>query len=270
MIVSLFTVIHPRLEFNYLEEWICFHKAIGVDFFYVYNNGYISDDNGVFEFNCNEIISNPTIWKKKPYADYFLDYSEEQIKKILTSLQNKYKCLKIIDWSNIPFRDTPNGNFEDYSGQMKAFKNCVNSNKSDWWIFIDPDEFIFPKKHGSIKKFIQDNSQFSCFYIRQKVFEKRQRNKLVTSLIKWGYCPNQVKTIIKSEVSKFDSHRSLPKNGEVRYVNREIMEYYHFRGEMTSIGYNTWSSHKKYVNFKFKKSDDSLYEFSKKVLNNNG
>ena len=80
MRISLYTQILPRLEVFFLEEWIEHHLMIGVDKIYLYNNGFLSVD-----------IKHGTgkTWAKKPYANYFLEYSDEEIMKHLSARERE-------------------------------------------------------------------------------------------------------------------------------------------------------------------------------------
>ncbi len=99
-----------RNEANYLREWIEYHRMLGVDHFILYNDR--SDDN----------------WRSvlKPYIDLHL--------------------VEVIEWHKDP--STPL--FPTW--QIMAYKDGLARSKGNtkWLAFIDVDEFILPKKNGTI------------------------------------------------------------------------------------------------------------------------
>jgi hypothetical protein len=78
--ISIYTQIFPRLETFFLEEWIEHHIKLGVDKIYLYDHGYVSTDsvNGVHWWPHSD-ESTDVRWRKKPEADYFLDYTDTDI-----------------------------------------------------------------------------------------------------------------------------------------------------------------------------------------------
>src|SRR2546429_4010004 len=96
-----------RDEASYLGEWIEFHRLVGVERFFLYNN--LSQDN---------------------HADVLLPYVKEGI-------------VKTYDWSLFPF--TRDGIEWRDSGQIQAYGHCLaeHGHESRWIAFIDLDEFLF-------------------------------------------------------------------------------------------------------------------------------
>lgn len=155
--LSLYTQISPRLETFFIREWIEHNLMIGVDKIYLYNNG------------------STKRWSKKPYADYHLEYSDQEIMDFLIEIVNDYKDVSLVNWrlgkechENRPVC------------QILGYRNCIEKNSSTYWMHIDPDEFIVSEKYLTIKDFIKDKpSSLVKFVMGQKIFGVRRFGKQV-------------------------------------------------------------------------------------------
>jgi hypothetical protein len=107
-----------RDEGLYLKEWIEFHKIVGVQHFYLYNN--LSTDNYL------EILS--------PYIE-----SGE---------------VELFDW---PADTHSERDYLDYL-QLPVYNHGLNIAKetSRWIAFIDLDEFLFPVKHENLIEMLKE------------------------------------------------------------------------------------------------------------------
>lgn len=106
-------------EAPWLKEWLEYHKLIGVEHFFMYNNE--STDN---------------------YLEVLAPYIENGE-------------VTLIDWPNGP----NTGEIWSWvnNTQIPAFMDCIKSTKStSWWVaFIDTDEFIVPRKDNSLVSFLK-------------------------------------------------------------------------------------------------------------------
>ena len=259
MRISLYTQILPRLEVFFLEEWIEHHLMIGVDKIYLYNNGFLSVD-----------IKHGTgkTWAKKPYANYFLEYSDEEIMNKLQIIAASFgNSVSLVSWASESESD-PNRALCQYTGYV----HCVKNNQSDWWVHIDPDEYILSKKYFDLGEFIseQDTNKYSAFVMSQKVFEERKSGVSVRSMTR---CyprpsaraqkkPGHTKTIICNDIKKFNIHRPAPRHGLVKLVARADLGYNHYRGVLGEI--SNREQFDKEMNAKLKSIDDSMIKFLKK------
>ena len=117
--LSLHTQISPRIETFFLREWIEHNLMIGVDKIYLYNWGdFLEGRSGKF-------------WNKKPYLNYFLEYSDQEIMDFLIEIVSDYKDVSLINWR----RD-----IECQSGrarcQVLGYKNCMERYGSKYWMHI--------------------------------------------------------------------------------------------------------------------------------------
>ena len=245
MKLSIYTQIFPRLEIFFLDEWIEYHLRLGVDHIYIYDNGLKSTESPT-EVDCKlESEFKQIKWAKKPDADYFLDYSDDEIYDHLHKLVKKYHTqvtLKL--WR--PKIECPY--YERIFCQCKGYLNCINENKRDqWWIHIDPDEYLF-SENVNLSDFIDsyDTKNYFSLRLRQRVFEKRRRNFSVKSLSKYGYDIDIFKCIVKSPNinSQMDLTEKTTRNLFIHNVGSTLgksidipfdeFRINHYRGEPTS------------------------------------
>ena len=109
MKISIYTQILPRLEVFYLEEWIEHHLSLGVDEIYIYDNGFVSKDTSKWATLSEErqgtltedelaIKNSEYCWSRKPFNDYFLDYSDDEIMNHLHDIVNSYEGVILKSW----------------------------------------------------------------------------------------------------------------------------------------------------------------------------
>jgi len=259
--ISIYTIILPRLEVFFLQEWIEHHLMIGVDKIYIYENGSISVDSGP-EYVFDNSPGVGVKWAKKPQADYFQEYDDDQIKETLYNIVNQYQNVYLKEW-HYPYRD------HGTHAQLTGYVNCVESNKSDWWMFIDPDEYILPKKHRNIREFLDEekNRQYSAFRLLQRVFDERERGKKVREIVNWGYDSPLEKSIIRSSIRTYLVHKPVPEDGRIKMVPRDEIIFHHYRGHPGDQG-GPFHRIPEFLNSKFDKIDTSMPEFINTFKNN--
>ncbi len=107
-----------RNEAKNIKEWIEYHRLIGVDHFYLYDNG--SSDSFIKEI--------------RPYIN----------KKMVT----------LVQWPVFIEKALGPDLFKWVLGvQIPAYENALHmyaKRDSKWMVFLDIDEFLIPVKHGSI------------------------------------------------------------------------------------------------------------------------
>lgn len=103
-------------EAPYLKEWIEFHRLVGIEHFYLYNN--LSEDN------YREVL--------QPYID----------NGIVELTEWPYASNNVTDWDAIQI-----------AAYKKAFKKAKKESK--WLTVLDSDEFLFPAKKSSLKEYLK-------------------------------------------------------------------------------------------------------------------
>lgn len=224
MKVSIYSMINPRMEILHLEEWIRHNLNFGFDNIFLYNHGFIcNDDRG----------SGQKIWQKKPYIDYADHLSDNDITEMLNELVSKYSEVTQIDW-------TPMGGCDrdrTWQCQHRGYINCVKNNKSDWWTCIDPDEYFYSDTHTDIKDFLRQKK--GAIGISQVLFEYRKPNKRVVDLaLSKGELnvltkvPKQglTKTLIQSHsIKEFHNHRPISDISNDFVLDKNELCYFHYK-----------------------------------------
>ena len=263
MKIKLCTLILPRLETFFLEEWIEHNLQLGVDEIYIYENGMTSHDES--DFVLEGEVKGQT-WVKKPKADYFLDYTDEQIYDKLYEVVGKFTNVYLKKW-HYTYKTTGRvgqGDFDSTDGQLSAFRDCVWRNSSgkglDWWLFCDPDEYFLLKQHDDFKEFVVAHEGVSCFYFQQKVFTKRTRDMSVREICNWGYDMSLPKPLIVDAIDKYDVHMPSPTFGKSVQVPYEVGVYHHYRGHPSEQG---GDAHRveKFMNSEFDKVDTNMMRY---------
>lgn len=102
-------------EAPYLKEWIEFHRLLGVDHFYLYNN--LSTDN------YQQVL--------KPYIR----------KGIVDLVEWPHPADNVQEWDKI-----------QVAAYQHAWLKAIGQTK--WLAFLDSDEFLFPVRHTNLPKFL--------------------------------------------------------------------------------------------------------------------
>lgn len=178
-------------EAPYLKEWIEFHKLVGVEHFYLYNN--LSTDN----------------YKKilKPYI--------------------KSGEVEVFDWNYNTNAD--GGNWPTIQGLANnhALERAQKSSK--WLAVIDTDEFLFPVEKNNLAEFLKDYEDCAAVSVNWQMYgtsnvEKVPKNKLmIECLIRKApthYGDNiHVKTIVQPNCAEsfWSAHFPDLKNGHTQF-----------------------------------------------------
>lgn len=196
--LSIYTIILPRLELPFLEEWISHHISLGVDKIHIYNNGFrsVSDDRTSRSLSDAEELFK---WKKKPDDHYCEDLSDEQVTLKLTELIDKFpERVTITPWAYGVDHNIPHP-----TSQAEGYKHCVDNNPSDWWLNIDPDEYLYSTKGLDLKNYISKsiNNNRCALWLNQRVFKARSVGRPVRAITEWGYDVCDLPGLYKSLVS---------------------------------------------------------------------
>jgi hypothetical protein len=259
MKISIYTQIFPRLETFFLEEWIIHHLRLGVDKIFVYDNGMLSVNRQDTKNNVYEVLHTSRIWFKKPDADYFFDYSDEEIYKELYGIIKRFEgSVELIKWRT----SLECSGSRRKECQYMGYSHCTKNNHSDWWIHIDPDEYLVSKQYSSIKEFVSSYELRNIFSLQlnQRVFSLRRREKQTNQIVEWAYDANIYKTIVKSP--------KLPKtiNSEFIHITPSTLSSSKFKITQDEFrinhyrGFTRGAQHRKYIkeNPEFNKVDKSL------------
>ena len=201
--ISICVNIAPRLEAFFIEEWIDHHLKIGVDKIYIYETGAKIKCKG-WENKSN---SDDNKWAKKPNADYFEEYSDTEIYDKLHDVISR--CGESVILESYEWKSEEN----NHRAQMSTYEKCTQMYNSEWWINIDIDEYIVPKKYNDLKSFFNSdylkvgkNGRKECgaIWLSQRVFDERKRNESVRKIFNYGYdLTDHYKCITKHPIRSF-------------------------------------------------------------------
>lgn len=160
-----------RDEDFFLKEWIEFHKLVGVEHFYLYNN--LSKDNYL------QILS--------PY----IEAGE-------------------VDLFDVPIETTSQQD-NLYSLQLPVYRHALNIVKktAQWAAFIDLDEFLFPVHHHHLVSLLKNYSQYPGLVVNWQLYgtsniDHLSSRELITEnlvlKVPTDYAPNHmVKSIVQPQ-----------------------------------------------------------------------
>lgn len=253
--ISIYSIVLPRLEAPYLDEWVEYHLNLGVDNIYLYNNGLFPVDYAGAHWKSKAskqkkrktIIKriNPAlrkyIWEKKPCSDYNFHMSDEQIMEKFAGLESRWPQVKIVSWINGMDHGYP------YPvSQEKGLRHFIGNFETDWVLFIDPDEFIGLDKHTSLKSFIKSHEDVKMFrffpvYCRGRTLEtsmtraiesrSRKIDKLGPS--KWLAQIKEEKDLLQYDHAHnvcVENQEGKTRVREFRWINSPELVYFHFNG----------------------------------------
>lgn len=131
-------------EAPYLAEWIEFHRLVGVEHFYLFNN-YSTD-------NYKEVLA--------PYI--------------------KRGIVELHDWPypNGTIREWRSTQIASYNRGIKLAKH-----KAKWLIFIDTDEFLFPTTGSSILNELKSFEKYGGVSVNWLMFGSSGINKIPSSML---------------------------------------------------------------------------------------
>lgn len=121
-----------RNEAPFLKEWIEFHKLVGCQHFYLYNNASTDE-----------------------YADVLAPYVESGE-------------VELIDW---PFVDDTHRGF-CFNVQPKSYAHCIKRvvGKVKWLAIIDSDEFLTPIQNESVIDILKRYEKYPALYVNWQMF----------------------------------------------------------------------------------------------------
>ena len=132
-------------EARYLKEWIEYHRLIGVDHFYLYNN----------------------------------DSTDESVDVLMPYVKNQIVTLTY--WPNgLGFYFHEDDGFTwTLSTQIPAYENAAKYlavNQTEWLVFLDVDEFLVPSKYDTLTKILESYPDCPGVRISSDFFDASKRD----------------------------------------------------------------------------------------------
>lgn len=222
--IGIATIVLPRIELPWLNEWINHHKRLGVTKFLIYNNGFISNDTQ-YENEFDQ-FEKQYKWSKKPNIYYITDKDNEETTRELYNIANAHPEVEIVEWVQGVNHDYP---YPESQMQM-VYDSCKDIKYK--WLYIDPDEFLHLHKHNNIQGYLTESGLINSSSIRipSKLFSERKIGKSVSSITNWSMDEKMRKCLIDGEVSRNSTIHNLKVGDSHNYADRDDIEIYHYCG----------------------------------------
>ena len=141
--IAIVSTMLPRLELDFVDEWLRYHTLV-------------VDEINIFYDSRSFLANNSKVWSKKPFADYHLDKSDDEVIEQFKNICSKY--------SKVNLTQNVKGLNHVVSNQMNGLFRGISNTDADYVFHIDCDEFlkigdrsIFDSdKHIGIKQQIMD------------------------------------------------------------------------------------------------------------------
>ena len=135
--VGMHAIFIARENVLFLEEWILYHKSLGIEYFYLYDNSR-SQKAGLGFYSANATIGK-VAKRGIPYA-YLNTMNGDEIRQELERFQREIPNVHIYEWS--PVDDDGVIHHGQTMGQTMAAHR--HRDEADWMFFTDMDEYLVP------------------------------------------------------------------------------------------------------------------------------
>lgn len=228
--IAIVTVFLPRMELNHLAEWITYHRKVGVQRFYLYNNGHIAHD-AIFK-------RGPAgkVWQKKPEANYHLDLSDEEVDQQIDAIVREAGS----QVCHVPWPGGPRGHGNYRTAQMAAvnrqLRKLQQEQNVDWLAYIDIDELVVPVNESLSDFLSRVENDVAAVKICQKLFESRWQsgNSVPYAKLTKAYGVLDFNRKLVARVSHarrwMNSHQMKISRGRILHVAPDHFRFHHFRG----------------------------------------
>lgn len=159
--IGIHAVFIAKENILFLDEWIRYHKNIGVEYFFLYDNSKVEVMKESFITAGAHL--NKTTKRGIPY-DYIVQMSDEEIQEELERIQREIPNVYVIPWR--PKDENGLIYFAQDICQSLAAKK--HQDLVDWMAFIDMDEYIVPQY--SLKQLcinMVSNGYIGCAFYEQ-------------------------------------------------------------------------------------------------------
>ncbi len=206
-------------ESRFLKEWLEYHHMVGVEHFYLYDNGSTDDYQQVLE----------------PYL--------------------KNEMVTLIDWPDRPGKVSEDAKYRwVHNIQLPAYENAISLSKNEtkWLALIDIDEFLVPKFSDTMIPLLEQYEEFPAIRLYWHVYgtsgvQELQPDQLVIETFHKTCLPDEdfstkfFKTIMRPEEYEqfhWPPHIAMYRNDEPdivvnkfecqlnHYINRSVQFFY--------------------------------------------
>jgi hypothetical protein len=249
--ISLSTKVLPRLETFFLEEWIEHYLMLGVSKVFICVHD--SDSVNRPSFCKKDKVDDPRKWVKKPNADYFLDYTDTEVNEKLWSLEDLFPDQVFLNRHS----------FMSAEYKRASIGNCryhVANNESDWWLRLDPDEFIWlSDAYENFQELIEAYPDYGCIQFEQRVFKSRRRDFTTRKISRWGYDSKLPKSLTATPIATYNEHVFTSHKGPTIHLPRPEGVLHHYRGHPKDSKVTNEKHHD--MNCRFDKKDMKMRKY---------
>lgn len=169
--IGLHSIFIARENLPFLKEWILYHRALGVDNFYLYDNTGTQKASGAQ--NVRKALRLGSVNKYRVNYRKHVPGSDEDIDEKLREICKEFgDSVKLIKWQ--PRDDDDN----IIHGQVEGHHDCLArfGDEVDWMGILDQDEYLYLKQ-GDLRRYLTRlPRRVSCVQLRQKKFANRFRH----------------------------------------------------------------------------------------------
>ena len=133
--IGMHTVFIAKENILFLEEWILYHRALGVDHFFLHDNSAVEITQGGF---LDEKAWVGKVAKRGIPYDYLVTMTDEDIASELERLQREIPNVHIYTWSPVG----KDGKIEHKQSECQTVAAKAHQQTVDWMLFMDVDEYF--------------------------------------------------------------------------------------------------------------------------------
>jgi hypothetical protein len=250
--LCIHTVFILNENINYLEEFIIYHKHLGFDHFYLYDN----------DGSVGRGYGNATRTRTKRGFPINTTNSESDEKMLKTILDKYENTITVIKWQ------PKNNKGQITYGWRDSVHHFISTyGKSvEWCAFIDLDEMIFSPSNINLPEFIRSQPvKVSKIVLSQKIFRDRFF-KYTKNYTQDFTCVDKtihfaLKMIVKCEDIKLvkDMHNIYVNKSSVT-AKPDILRFNHYKGGPVSLNFMT-KFYKSVKPFELDSTDDGMIRY---------
>jgi hypothetical protein len=235
------TVFLPRENLFFLEEWLCYHVAIGFEHFHLYDN------SGSRWIDCGNSLEVTRRNKRgEPVHRLLADRSDAEIRRDLDRILAPFVRHGLV--TLVPWQPRDQSGQITY-GQAAAFMDYVrrHARESEWVAFTDIDELIVPVRHPTVPETLTELTRNGVTFLvlPQKCFASRfdEEGKPVDRVVGISRCADWVtaefgrKALVRADTlrvpwrkAKYSIHSPAVRERRTRrLLDPELVRFNHYK-----------------------------------------
>ena len=135
--IGMHTTFIAKENILFLEEWILYHKSLGVEYFFLYDNSTVQVTEHGFGLAGAKV--GKIAKRGVPYG-IIVTMSDDDIENELDRIQREIPNVCIIPWAPVD----KNGNICFAQSMCQTLAANKHKDTVDWMLFMDIDEYLVP------------------------------------------------------------------------------------------------------------------------------